>query len=58
MHRCRMHNDRFIELLSPTIGEDSALFDRVTLRLRIVHHRPSRGAIQDAVVQYRIQTHP
>ena len=32
-----------IRLLSPLIGEDSALFDRVTLRLRIVHDRPTRG---------------
>ena len=32
-----------IHLLSPLIGEDSALFDRVTLRLRIVHDRPTGG---------------
>ena len=32
-----------IRLLSPLIGEDSALFDRVTLRLRIVHDRPTEG---------------
>ncbi len=32
-----------IRLLSPLIGEDSALFDRVTLRLRIIHDRPTRG---------------
>ncbi len=30
-------------LRSPPIGEDSALFDRVTLRLRIVHDRPTEG---------------
>ena len=34
-----------IRLLSPLIGEDSALFDRVTLRLRIIHDRPTRGDI-------------
>ena len=32
-----------IHLLSPLIGEDSALFDQVTLRLRIVHDRPTEG---------------
>jgi len=32
-----------IRLLSPLIGEDSDLFDRVTLRLRIVHDRPTGG---------------
>ncbi len=32
-----------ISLLSPLIGEDSALFDRVTLRLRIIHERPTEG---------------
>ena len=35
-----------INLRSPTIGEDSALFDRVTLRLRIIHDRPTEGRIQ------------
>ena len=32
-----------IRLLSPLIGEDSALFDWVTLRLRIIHDRPAEG---------------
>ena len=32
-----------IHLLSPLIEEDSALFDRVTLRLRIIHDRPTGG---------------
>ena len=32
-----------IRLLSPLIGEDSALFDWVTLRLRIIHDRPTEG---------------
>ena len=35
-----------IQLLSPLIGEDSALFDHVTLRLRLIHHSPTEGAIQ------------
>ena len=32
-----------ITLRSPLIGEDSALFDYVTLRLRIIHDRPTEG---------------
>ena len=34
-----------IRLNSPPIGEDSALFDRVTLRLRIIHHTPTEGGL-------------
>ena len=34
-----------IQLRSPPIGEDSALFDYVTLRLRIIHHTPTEGRI-------------
>ena len=37
-----------INLRSPLIGEDSALFDRVTLRLRILHHTPTEGRLQMA----------
>ncbi len=32
-----------IRLLSPLIGEDSDLFDWVTLRLRIIHDHPTEG---------------
>ena len=32
-----------IQLRSPLIGEDSALFDYVILRLRIIHDRPTGG---------------
>ena len=35
-----------VQLLSPPIGEDSALFDYVTLRLRIIHHTPTNGALK------------
>ena len=35
-----------ITLYSPPIGEDSALFDWVTLRLRIIHHTPTEGRLQ------------
>ena len=34
-----------ISLVSPLIGEDSALFDWVTLRLRIIHDRPTEGIL-------------
>ena len=34
-----------ISLVSPLIWEDSALFDRVTLRLRIIHDRPTEGSL-------------
>lgn len=32
-----------ITLLSPTIGHDSALFDRVSIRFRVVHTQPIRN---------------
>ena len=32
-----------VQLISPVIGEDSALFDRLTLRLRLIHHSPIEG---------------
>lgn len=35
-----------MELLSPLLGEDSALFDRVRLRLRLVHDRPTEGVVR------------
>ena len=35
-----------IQLRSPPIGEDSALFDYVTLRLRIIHHTPTEGQLE------------
>ena len=30
-----------VQLHSPLIGQDSALFDRLTLRLRLIHHSPT-----------------
>ena len=33
-----------VQLVSPTIGYDSSLFDRVRVRLRTVHHRPTVGS--------------
>ena len=32
-----------VQLRSPLIGQDSALFDRLTLRLRLIHHSPTAG---------------
>ena len=32
-----------VQLRSPLIGKDSALFDRLTLRLRLIHHSPTKG---------------
>ena len=32
-----------VQLISPVIGEDSALFDRLTLRMRLIHHSPIEG---------------
>ena len=32
-----------VQLVSPVIGEDSALFDRLTLRMRFIHHSPIEG---------------
>ena len=32
-----------VELRAPLIGQDSALFDRLTLRLRLIHHSPTEG---------------
>ena len=33
-----------VQVISPTIGYDSGLFDRVRVRVRTVHHRPTVGA--------------
>ena len=32
-----------VQLRAPLIGKDSALFDRLTLRLRLIHHSPTEG---------------
>ena len=32
-----------VSLRSPLIGKDSALFDRLTLRLRLIHHSPTEN---------------
>ncbi|MDE2811477.1 MAG: hypothetical protein OXM01_00500, partial [Gemmatimonadota bacterium] len=35
-----------VRLRSPLIGKDSALFDRITLRLRLIHHSPTKGPLR------------
>ena len=35
-----------VQLRSPLIGKDSALFDRLTLRLRLIHHSPTEGTFE------------
>ena len=32
-----------VQLRAPLIGQDSALFDRLTLRLRLIHHSPTEA---------------
>ena len=34
-----------VQVISPTIGYDSGLFDRVRIQLRTVHYRPTVGAL-------------
>ena len=33
-----------VELISPTIGHDSGLFDQIWVRFRTVHHSPTVGS--------------
>ena len=35
-----------VQLRAPLIGQDSALFDRLTLRLRLIHHSPTEGPLK------------
>ena len=35
-----------VQVISPTIGYDSGLFDQVRVRLRTVHHRPTVGSFR------------
>ena len=37
--------DPIVELISPSIGRDSALFNRVRIRLRVVHRQPIESQI-------------
>ncbi len=37
------YSNPMVELISPTIGYDSGLFDHVRIRCRTVHHRPTIG---------------
>ena len=40
------HPTPSVELISPTIGYDSHLFDRIRVRLRTIHHRPTVGSFR------------
>ena len=40
------HPSPSVEVISSTIGYDSGLFDRVRVRFRTVHHRPTVGAVR------------
>lgn len=47
-----------VELISPLIGHDSALFDRLTIRLRVVHTRPIDGAFSVSWTNPQNRTRP
>ena len=38
-------HDPSVQVISPTIGYDSALFDRVRIRFRTLHHSPTSGSL-------------
>ena len=45
-----------VQLRSPLIGQDSALFDRLTLRLRLIHHSPTEE--QFSMIWSNAVSHP
>ena len=47
-----------VQLISPTIGYDSYLFDRVRVRLRTIHHRPTVGSFSLAWTNEHNRTAP
>ena len=47
-----------VQLISSTIGYDSSLFDRIRIRLRTVHHRPTVGAVRLAWTNEHNRTAP
>ena len=47
-----------VELRAPLIGQDSALFDRLTLRLRLVHHSPTEGPFKMEWFNAEKRRHP
>ena len=47
-----------VELRAPLIGQDSALFDRITLRLRLIHHSPTEGAFSIYWTNAEKRRHP
>ena len=47
-----------VQLRAPLIGQDSALFDRITLRLRLIHHSPTEGAFSMHWTNAEKRRHP
>ena len=47
-----------VELRAPLIGQDSALFDRLTLRLRLIHHSPTEGPFKMEWSNAETRRHP
>ena len=47
-----------VELRAPLIGQDSALFDRLTLRLRLIHHSPTEGPFKMEWFNAEKRRHP
>ena len=46
------------EIVSPQIGHDSALFDRIVLRFRLVHDQPLKGSMRLSWTNTRNQNSP
>ena len=47
-----------VQLRAPLIGQDSALFDRITLRLRLIHHSPTEGPFKMEWSNAETRRHP
>ena len=52
------HPSPSVEVISSTIGYDSGLFDRVRVRFRTVHHRPTVGAVRLSWTNEHNRTRP
>ena len=52
------HPTPSVQLISSTIGYDSGLFDRIRVRLRTVHHRPTVGSFRLSWTNEHNRTRP
>ena len=52
------HPTPSVQVISPTIGYDSGLFDRIRVRLRTVHHGPTVGSLRLAWTNEHNRTAP